>query len=62
VSIYLRPSRLLGLRIGRRGRVRWSVGPRWLRPHTGGGDVTGVSTGAGLVTWYEPLRRRRRRR
>jgi hypothetical protein len=35
VSLFLRPSRFLGLRIGRRGRVRWSLGPRWLRLHTG---------------------------
>ena len=55
VSLYLRPSRFLKLRTSSRG-VRWSIGPRWLRLHTGGGG-DGVSTGAGPVTWYRRLRR-----
>jgi hypothetical protein len=59
VSLYLGRG-WLRLRIGRRGRTRWSVGPRWLRLHTGGGYRGGVSTGAGPFTWYRSLRRRRR--
>jgi hypothetical protein len=42
VSLFLRPSRLLGIRLGRSG-VRWSVGPHWLRLQTGGrGDGAGT--------------------
>jgi hypothetical protein len=47
MSVYLRPSRLLGLRTGRRGRVRWSVGPRFLRLHTGGGERGQAAAGPG---------------
>jgi hypothetical protein len=43
--------------LGRGTRV--GVGPHWLRLHVGAGG-TGISTGAGPVTWYRPLRRRRR--
>ncbi len=50
MSLYLRPCRFLKLRISRRRGVRWSVGPRWLRFHTGGGGP-GVSTAAGPVTF-----------
>jgi hypothetical protein len=60
VSVYLRLAPGVKVRIGRRGRTRWSLEPRWLRLHLGaGGD--GISTGAGPVTYYRPLRRRRRR-
>ncbi len=59
MGIYIRPSRFLKLRITRRG-VRWAAGPRAARLHAGAGG-TGVSTGAGPVSWYRPLRRRRRR-
>jgi len=60
MSIYIRPGRFLKLRISRRG-VRAGIGPRWLRFWSGGcGD--GISTGAGPVTYYRPLRRRRGRR
>ena len=63
MSLFIGP-RWLGIRIGlrtRRGRVRLSVGPRLFRWHFGaGGD--GISTGAGPVSYYKPLRRRRRRR
>jgi hypothetical protein len=59
MSIYIRPSRYLKIRVSKRG-TRVGIGPRWLRVWTGaGGD--GISTGAGPVTWYRPLRRRRRR-
>jgi len=37
VSVYLRIAPGVKIRIGRRGRVRWSVWPRWARLHTGGG-------------------------
>jgi hypothetical protein len=46
------------VRVTRRG-TRWSLGPRIARCHTGAGGP-GVSTGAGPVSWYRPLRRRRR--
>ena len=58
MSLYLRPSRFLKLRISRRG-VRAGVGPRWLRLWGGAGG-SGVSTGAGPLTYYRSLRRRRR--
>lgn len=59
MGLYIRPSRFLKFRITKRG-VRTAVGPRWLRFHFGaGGD--GVSTGAGPVSYYRPIRRRRRR-
>jgi hypothetical protein len=61
MSVFLRLAPGVKIRLGRRG-VRWGLGPRWLRFHTGGGGGSGVSTGAGPVTFYEPLRRRRRRR
>ena len=48
MSVYLRPSRLLGPRIGSRGRVRWSIGPRWLRLHTGGGYRSGCEHRGGV--------------
>jgi len=59
VGLYIRPSRFLKVRLSRRG-ARWAVGPRWLRAHFGSGG-TGISTGAGPVTYYRPLRRRRGR-
>jgi hypothetical protein len=62
VSLYLRLMPGVKVRIGRRGRTRWSLGPRAARLHTGGGYPAGVSTGAGPFTWYRSLRRRRRRR
>ena len=39
-------------------RDHGAVGPLWLRTHFGA-DGTGISTGAGPVTWYRGLRRRR---
>jgi hypothetical protein len=59
VSVYLKIAPGVKIRIGRRGLVRWSLGPRAARLHTGGGYPPGVSTGAGPVTWYRSLRRRR---
>jgi hypothetical protein len=59
MSLFIRPSRFLKLRISKRG-VRAGIGPRWLRFWSGGGD-DGISTGAGPVTYYRLLRRRRRR-
>ncbi len=59
MGLYIRPSRYLKLRLTRRG-ARWAVGPRWLRLHVGAGGP-GVSTGAGPVSLYKGLRRRRRR-
>lgn len=50
----------LKVRLSKRG-ARWAIGPRWLRLHVGAGG-TGISTGAGPVTYYRPLRRRRGRR
>ena len=58
MSLYLRPSRFLKLRISRRG-VRAGVGPRWLRLWSGAGG-NGISTGAGPLTYYRSLRKRRR--
>jgi hypothetical protein len=60
MGLYLRPSRLLKMRISKRG-TQVGIGARWLRLHVGAGG-TGVSTGAGPVSWYKPLRRRRGRR
>jgi len=60
MDLYLRPSRLLKVRLTRRGARFW-IGLRWLRLHVGLGGP-GVSTGAGPVTWYRPLRRHRGRR
>jgi hypothetical protein len=56
MSLFIRPSRFLKLRIAKRG-VRAGIGPRWLRFWSGGGG--GISTGAGPVTYYRPLRRRK---
>jgi hypothetical protein len=55
----------MGLYLGpfqftRRG-VRARIGPRIARLHVGAGG-TGFSTGAGPVSYYRPLRRRRRGR
>ncbi|MGH3197478.1 MAG: hypothetical protein ACRDOH_35600 [Streptosporangiaceae bacterium] len=58
MGIYIRPGRLLKIRGTRRG-VRVGVGPRWLRLWSGAGGA-GVSTGAGPVSAYRGLRRRRR--
>jgi hypothetical protein len=59
-GLYLRLFPGLKVRLSRRG-ARWSVGPRIARYHTGAGG-SGWSTGAGPVSRYRPLRRRRRRR
>jgi hypothetical protein len=58
VSLWIGP-RWARLRLSKRG-VQAGIGPRWLRSHTGGGG-DGISTGAGPVTLYHGLRRRRRR-
>ena len=58
MGIYIRPSRFLKIRVTQRG-TRVGVGPRWLRFWAGAGG-RGVSTGAGPVSWYKPLGRRRR--
>jgi hypothetical protein len=58
MSIYLRLMPGVKVRIGRRGRLQYGLGPRWLRIHGGAGGE-GVSTGAGPFTFYRPLRRRR---
>jgi hypothetical protein len=62
MSLHLRLAPGVRARIGRRGRTRWSLGPRLSRLHTGGGYRSGVSAGAGRVSLYHGLRRRRRRR
>jgi hypothetical protein len=59
-SFYVRPSRFLKFRVSRRG-VRAGIGPRWLRGWLGAGG-TGASTGASIFSYYQPLRRRNRRR
>ena len=59
MGIWIRPSWLLRVRVTRRG-VRWAIGPRAARLHLGAGGP-GVSTGAGPVSAYRGLRRRRRR-
>jgi hypothetical protein len=58
--IYVKLAPGVRVRIGRRGRVRWGLGPRAARLHIGGHASPGISTGAGPVTAYKPLRRRRR--
>jgi hypothetical protein len=55
MGLYIGP-RWLGIRITKRG-VRASVGPRVARLHTG----AGISTGAGPVSYYQPIRGRKRR-
>jgi hypothetical protein len=50
----------LRLRLIRRG-VRWGLGPRAARLHIGAGGP-GISTGAGPLTLYRSLLRRRRPR
>jgi hypothetical protein len=60
MSLFIGP-RWLRFRVGRRGRTRVSLGPRIFRLHAGGGYRPGVSTGAGCLTWFIPVRRRRRR-
>ena len=59
MSIYIRLLPGVKVRIGRRGRTRVGIGPRWLRFWSGAGG-RGVSTGAGPVSVYRPLPRRRR--
>ena len=54
MSIFIRPSRWLRVRVSRRS-TRVGVGLRWLRVWTG----DGVSTGGGPFTLYRPIRRRR---
>ena len=56
MGLYIGP-RWLGIRITKRG-VRASAGPRIFRVHTGAGG-SGISTGAGPVSYYQPLRRRK---
>jgi hypothetical protein len=46
--------RFLKVRVTKRG-VRTSVGPRALRYHAGAGG-SGISTGAGPVSYYHPIR------
>jgi hypothetical protein len=58
MGIYL-GNRWLRLRFTRRG-VRAGIGPRWARVWAGRGGP-GVSSGAGPLTLYHGLRRRRRR-
>lgn len=59
MSLYIRlPG--VKIRISKRG-VRAGVGPRWLRGWFGVGGE-GVSTGAGPVSYYKPLGKRKRRR
>src|SRR5215469_9128664 len=55
MGIYLGP-----FRFTKRG-VRVRIGPRAARLHIGAGG-TGLSTGAGPFTWYQPLGGKRRRR
>ena len=62
MSLFLKIAPGVKIRIGRRGRVRWSLGPRLFRLHAGGGYRGGVSTGAGPFTWFWPLGRSRRGR
>lgn len=55
----------MGLYIGpfrftKRG-VRTRIGPRLFRLHVGAGG-TGISTGAGPFTYYQPIRKRGKRR
>jgi hypothetical protein len=50
----------LGL-LAANGAVGIALGPRLFRLHGGAGGP-GVSTGAGPVSYYRPLRLRRRRR
>lgn len=52
---------LLVLRHTGRG-WRAGIGPRWARLWLGADGSGGVSTGAGPVTYYRPVRRARRRR
>jgi len=59
MGLYVRLLPGVKLRATRRG-LRWSFGPRWLRLHAGAGG-TGLSTGAGPVSYYRPLHRRHRR-
>jgi hypothetical protein len=59
VGVYL-GNRWLRLRFTRRG-LRAGAGPRWLRLWGGVGGE-GVSTGAGPVSYYRPLRRERGQR
>jgi hypothetical protein len=58
MGVYIRLAPGLKVRIGRRG-LRWAIGPRAARLHAGAGGA-GISTGAGPVSWYRPIRRRRR--
>jgi hypothetical protein len=48
---------LVKVRLSGRG-PRLYLGPRWARLHLGAGG-TGVSTGAGEFTWYQPIKRGR---
>ena len=61
MGIYIRLMPGVKVRIGRRGRVRVGLGPRFLRRWMGAGG-SGWSTGAGPVSAYRGDRRRRRRR
>jgi hypothetical protein len=60
MAIYIRLAPGIKIRIGKRGRTRIALGSRLLGAHFGAGG-TGVSTGAGPVSLYKALRRRRRR-
>jgi hypothetical protein len=60
MGVYLRLAPGVRIRIGKRG-TRVGTGPRWLRSWVGTGG-RGASTGAGPLSPYRPLRRRRKSR
>lgn len=59
MGLYLRLLPGVKVRVTKRG-TRLYLGPRAARIHLGAGGP-GISTGAGPVSFYQPLRRRRRR-
>lgn len=59
MSVFIKILPGVKVRLGRRG-ARWAIGPRAARLQVGAGGP-GDSTGAGPVSWYRPIRRRRRR-
>jgi hypothetical protein len=58
MSLYLRLMPGVKIRLGRRGRVRVGLRPRWLR-RWGGAGGSGWSTEAGSLSYYRPDRRRK---
>lgn len=58
MGIYIRPVPGVKLRVSKRG-VRAGIGPRRLRFWFGAGGK-GISTGAGPVTVYRPVGRKKR--